>query len=589
MSLINPKTVSGAVHIAATDASFAAPTNQLVFGTGINLTVDVNIPAASQTYSIIDVGANADFVMTGGTQTITGQKNFDIVCANQVNIGTTTPAIGVLFYTKGKGRITDTLQVDGGVLTTSIEPDTGTTINIGTITAGTTTNVNNLYAAADAHIVGNLTCDATVQTVNLNVSSIYEYTAGLGISVSGDINSSYAINADTFTAGTSISTDAIGARATTAIAVSSDVDLGGKSLLNPGAITASDRLTISTNLNGIDLLPASNLIYCSTATIQAGQINLNKIVVANAESGGTGPISFNSTIAPKTTGAVDIGTSALTFSNGYIDTINSTTGNITTVSSTTVGATTGNITTVNATTVNATTGKFDSSAAASGYPLTLVGRLTGGNDLQLSFQDSSKVAQWHMQLNNGSLEFTEDGVADGRLFLEAGGNVGINTRNPSYNLDVVGNAKISSTLVAGNGIQFTNSTSGYVAGTLNYFEGPTNVSITFTGAWASTLTWVFQRIGNLVICRFPDMTGTSIASDTIRNNTAGIIPARFRPAAVFRGLVIGMDAGVNTSIPLGADIDTAGNITFYKNASSTKFTSGAVCGPYGSCWQWSTA
>ncbi len=56
---------------------FSKPTNQMTFTTGGNtVTLNVAASAASRTYTIDDIGANASFVMNTGTQSINGFKTF---------------------------------------------------------------------------------------------------------------------------------------------------------------------------------------------------------------------------------------------------------------------------------------------------------------------------------------------------------------------------------------------------------------------------------------------------------------------------------------------------------------------------------
>ena len=58
----------------------------------------------------------------------------------------------------------------------------------------------------------------------------------------------------------------------------------------------------------------------------------------------------------------------------------------------------------------------------------------------ISFKDPTGATRWHLNQNlggaNPGLNFVESGVADGRLFLKAGGNIGIGTVNPQRQLQI---------------------------------------------------------------------------------------------------------------------------------------------------------
>lgn len=62
----------------------------------------------------------------------------------------------------------------------------------------------------------------------------------------------------------------------------------------------------------------------------------------------------------------------------------------------------------------------------------------------LAFQDNTGTSRWHWNLLSGGLNFVESNVADYRLFLQNGGNVGVNTNTPSEQLDVNGSARFRS-------------------------------------------------------------------------------------------------------------------------------------------------
>ncbi len=75
------------------------------------------------------------------------------------------------------------------------------------------------------------------------------------------------------------------------------------------------------------------------------------------------------------------------------------------------------------------------------HPLVL---RANGNDV-LAFEDNTGVPKWHWNILGGGLNFVETNVADYRLFLKYGGNVGFNTSNPDYTADINGTARIVNT------------------------------------------------------------------------------------------------------------------------------------------------
>jgi hypothetical protein len=74
------------------------------------------------------------------------------------------------------------------------------------------------------------------------------------------------------------------------------------------------------------------------------------------------------------------------------------------------------------------------------WPLAIQAKLASQE--LLAFEDTSNTVKWHINMNvggnNPGLNFVESGVADGRLFIQAGGNVGIGTVTPNAKLDVRG-------------------------------------------------------------------------------------------------------------------------------------------------------
>ncbi len=67
-------------------------------------------------------------------------------------------------------------------------------------------------------------------------------------------------------------------------------------------------------------------------------------------------------------------------------------------------------------------------------PLTVQG--TGTNSDLLSLKNNAGLTKWHLNLGGGGLNVAESGVADYRLFVAAGGNVGLGTATPAGRLDL---------------------------------------------------------------------------------------------------------------------------------------------------------
>jgi hypothetical protein len=74
-------------------------------------------------------------------------------------------------------------------------------------------------------------------------------------------------------------------------------------------------------------------------------------------------------------------------------------------------------------------------------PLTIQG--SGGNSEWLQFRNSAGTNKWHFNNLNGGLNIAESGVADARVFLASGGNVGIGTSTPTAKLHVNGNIRVN--------------------------------------------------------------------------------------------------------------------------------------------------
>ena len=116
-------------------------------------------------------------------------------------------------------------------------------------------------------------------------------------------------------------------------------------------------------------------------------------------------------------------------------------------------------------------------------------------------------------------------------------------------------------MTAGDGLQFTNATSGYIAATLNYYE-TNSYTATFSGIWATnqTTTIDLTRIGNMVTMMIKaNILTTANTASTITSVGGSSLPTRFCPA-----------------ITLQFTISVADNDSFYTDGSLSITSSGIM-------------
>ncbi len=83
--------------------------------------------------------------------------------------------------------------------------------------------------------------------------------------------------------------------------------------------------------------------------------------------------------------------------------------------------------------------------------LTIQGIDTGSASNWLQFRNAAGTDEWHMNNVSGGLNFVESGVANNRLFLQEGGNIGVGTDDPLQRLHVTGNVRADGDLLGFNG------------------------------------------------------------------------------------------------------------------------------------------
>jgi hypothetical protein len=160
---------------------------------------------------------------------------------------------------------------------------------------------------------------------------------------------------------------------------------------------------------------------------------------------------------------------------------------------------------------------FNGATAYNGHPVVIK---ANGPDV-LAFQDSTGTLVWHWNLlgpgATTGLNFVESNVADYRLFLKPGGNVGINTGTPAAMLDVMGTVKVG---VAGTPLNSILRIPN-VSMTVTNVNNTTFKTVTLTGAAYSAV------LANATIIVNPQSdlpTGVAIAS---ARSIAGTIYVKF--------------------------------------------------------------
>lgn len=181
-----------------------------------------------------------------------------------------------------------------------------------------------------------------------------------------------------------------------------------------------------------------------------------------------------------------------------------------------------------------TTGEVGIGTAAPDKPLTIQG--TGGANELVSFKNSGGTTKWHInQGGSNDLNFVETTVADYRLYLKAGGNVGLGTNTPASLLNLHG-ATPTLTLTHSSGVNQDNTgvlffSEDATAGFKIRYDGTSTVDkLHFVGRNASVDSdWltIVRSSGNVGV-------GTTSPSSTLHVNGA----ARFGLASTTNGSVI---------------------------------------------------
>jgi hypothetical protein len=151
---------------------------------------------------------------------------------------------------------------------------------------------------------------------------------------------------------------------------------------------------------------------------------------------------------------------------------------------------------------------FNGATAFNAHPVVI---RANGPDV-LAFQDSTGTLKWHWNMLGTGLNFVESNVADYRLFLQAGGNVGVNTGTPTATLDVNGTTKLESTLTVGASVSLPITSIGNGTTTLDatYYT----VVKTSTGTTTVNLPAASSCAGRIYVVKRASTTGTLTVSSS---------------------------------------------------------------------------
>jgi hypothetical protein len=139
-------------------------------------------------------------------------------------------------------------------------------------------------------------------------------------------------------------------------------------------------------------------------------------------------------------------------------------------------------------------------------------RLNIGCGGAMAWQNTSNCQKWHIQYNTSDgLNFVESAVADFRLFLKAGGNIGIGTNTPEYPLHIYRCNPL--------GLKIQTCGSSFGSPSINLLNGGVDTVLTATNTALEIGTWS----ANDIIFRVTQV-------ERMRINTSGIVTMPFQPS-----------------------------------------------------------
>ena len=169
-----------------------ATTNQLVLSSPNTVTITASSPAASRVYTLPDTGANSQFVMTDGAQTINGIKTFSsapvfpALSLPSITLTNTSNQIALTTASAGNPLITVTAPAAAAARTYTI-PDAGGAASF-VMSASNQTIANNITFSGNV-----LLATSGGTAANLNYYEEFTSTMGFTGPFTGTINANFSI------------------------------------------------------------------------------------------------------------------------------------------------------------------------------------------------------------------------------------------------------------------------------------------------------------------------------------------------------------------------------------------------------------
>lgn len=177
-------TSTGALN--GTTLTLTATSNQMVIGTGFTTTVSFTAPAASRVYTVPDVLGAADFVLTLGTQTIGGVKTFSsgvkinpttnqliLGVTNTTTISATAPASSAVYTIPDVGTAADFILTTGTQTITGVKTFASSALKLQEVGSTDVVTVavaalaaSRIYTVPDAGAAASFVMTEGAQTIN---------------------------------------------------------------------------------------------------------------------------------------------------------------------------------------------------------------------------------------------------------------------------------------------------------------------------------------------------------------------------------------------------------------------------------------